>query len=689
MAREAVEDYCRQAECPALGNIAWILGKAKDDLAFLDGLCSDDTEGCRSLVERAQLAKAYVGTSTAPPTSPHETEISFVHAYRGDLRPWTAVEVGDKALWGQLNSGSYAVEFSKQSTVLVEADFQILGKPWISHAAVEGSVPVYRRALLWDFTMGSATEDRIPAVVNDESMEYLGVGMNALLRYSEVCLSWVDATLYLGKLGPCRGGENPFAARFLASGEPIVEMPAGDGTSFKALIHTGAAKTACGERFARRTDAGVFRIGNHPDLQGRCSGDDLPEGWTARRLDAVIGMDTLVEFDSMGWKLNPLRMFFVPKDPMHDNPQQLMDQTMLAVGEGDLRTAWESYRKLHVLERTSELARSIHKNYCGRPEGCPDIGLLAWILGMAKGDLAFLDGHCDEANHPGCVRSNERVEMLRAYLDDAPTPADHPAHEVEIAFIHAAEWNDFRPWTTVEIGGKELWAMVNTGETPVDVSMNSTTLTPDDFQTFGEPRLAMKPDGIERMKQDAVLRNFGLGPVIEGRVPSQVKDTGGDMVILGMAALLRYPRVCFSFAHSTLHLGSLGPCAGGEAPFAAALSARGQPFVNIDAGDGEPLRALIDTGAPHTDCQDRFMRTLGVGEFRFGTHPGLVAHCRSTNPTLRTAPWIDVVIGMDDLVNFDAFGWELSPFRMYFVPAQAQRKPETTTTDAGADHRGS
>ena len=176
------------------------------------------------------------------------------------------------------------------------------------------------------------------------------------------------------------------------------------------------------------------------------------------------------------------------------------------------------------------------------------------------------------------------------------------------------------------------------------------------------------------------MYGFSLGLATEDRVPAKVRDKAGDSVALGMSVLLRYLRVCFSWADATLHLGGLGPCAKGEAPFAAALSSRGQPFVNVGLGDGdeEPLRVLVDTGAPETDCQDRFMRRMGDDVFSFGDHPQLVARCGDDSPSLQTAPWIDAVIGMDDLAQFDAIGWELNPFRMYFVPKRAIGGPRAS-----------
>ena len=86
--------------------------------------------------------------------------------------------------------------------------------------------------------------------------------------------------------------------------------------------------------------------------------------------------------------------------------------------------------------------------------------------------------------------------------------------------------------------------------------------------------------------------------------------------------------------------------------------------------DGSPVAVLVDTGAIDTDCKEEFMARNGDRPIRFGAHPALSARCRldSPYPILPHHPW-PLAIGMDTLLEFEAFGWELDPFRMYFVPA--------------------
>ena len=684
-ARETIEATCRHGECPSIGKLAWILGKTRSDLAFLDELCGEVADGCPQPVKDGQSAKAYLGKQGAVAPGPHEAEIRFTLGTQGDSLPLTQIDIGGKVLWGLINTGSYIVEFSAQSDIITQADYSTFGEPLVPRPGADETVPIYRRAVLGEFRLGSWTEARIPAIAREGSLDYVVIGMNALLRYRQVCFSWADATLYLGRLGPCSGGEQPFTAALTATrGEPVIEIPAGDGALFRAVVYTGARETYCREPFARRTDNGGFQFGGHPELTAQCR-EDPPAGADSR-WDAAIAMDALTKFDAFGWELNPFRMYFVPKQPRDESSrasatrdgggalaerrlEKLMDTTMRTAGEGDFEATWESYSRIHVLMRTSNRARTVHSAYCPRPARCPDIGQIAWIIGKTKADLAFLDGRCHDETDGGCAQWLERVRLLKGYLNDKPANATHPAHELEVEFIHA-DLDDLRPWTIVQIGGKPMWAMMDTGAVWARFPTRSSILTQADHQTYGEPRAMEEADGIVREQQDAVLRDFTLGLVTEDRVPSKAWHPKGDSVTIGMNALLRYPQVCFSWSDATLHLGSLGPCAGGEMPFSAHLSPQGQPFVEVGIGDGEPLRALVDTGVAKTDCQDRFMRRMGDGAFRFGRHPGLVAGCGAASPSLLTAGWIDAVIGMDDLSRFDAFGWELNPFRMYFVPKQ-------------------
>lgn len=56
------------------------------------------------------------------------------------------------------------------------------------------------------------------------------------------------------------------------------------------------------------------------------------------------------------------------------------------------------------------------------------------------------------------------------------------------------------------------------------------------------------------------------------------------------------------------------------------------------------------------------------GRFSFGD--GLTAGCSNVGNTLFDHPnyGLSGILGMETLLEFDAFGWELDPFKIYFVP---------------------
>ena len=99
------------------------------------------------------------------------------------------------------------------------------------------------------------------------------------------------------------------------------------------------------------------------------------------------------------------------------------------------------------------------------------------------------------------------------------------------------------------------------------------------------------------------------------------------------------------------------------------------PVVRVRARDGVSFDVLLDTGANQTHCQDHFVQRMGDRRFRFGSHPDFEAFCvtDSKHKLRPLAPeekiyGLPALIGMDTLMKFDGFGWELNPFRVYLVP---------------------
>ena len=77
---------------------------------------------------------------------------------------------------------------------------------------------------------------------------------------------------------------------------------------------------------------------------------------------------------------------------------------------------------------------------------------------------------------------------------------------------------------------------------------------------------------------------------------------------------------------------------------------------------------LVDTGSDRTACSSAMVSGAGR-HFRFGDHEDMWLSCEHDDADfLEGLPWYDALTGMDTLSRFDAFGWRLHPFTMYFVP---------------------
>ena len=342
--------------------------------------------------------------------------------------------------------------------------------------------------------------------------------------------------------------------------------------------------------------------------------------------------------------------------------------------EGDFHGAWASYRRAFELAGSSELLAMRRAAYCRR-ERCPDIWDLARILGKPASDLEFLHGICPDMSDHRCRRWVASLREGAAYLGEEPAVKPLP-QEVELRLFFA-ENGDPRPWTVVENGGhsslgddRYRWLQ---GVPRRGLGSGAGV----DFRLAGDSFHQMSNDGAYRPRRNGIVPNFRLGALQLRHVAAQIHKPPTVDVVFGMNILLRYGAVCFSWPDTlagsgTLHLGTLGPCRHGETAYRSFLSRlEGQPHVESMRDDGPPLAVLVDTGAIDTDCKDEFMARNGDRPIRFGAHRELSARCRldSPYPILPDPHWPPVAIGMDTLLKFEAFGWELDPFRMYFVPA--------------------
>ena len=361
------------------------------------------------------------------------------------------------------------------------------------------------------------------------------------------------------------------------------------------------------------------------------------------------------------------------EDRLWDAIEPQLAAVVRSVREGDFDEAWASYRRAFEMAGSSELLGLQRAAYCRR-ERCPEIWDLARILGKPRSDLEFLHGICPDMSDHRCRRWVASLREGAAHLGEEPAVKPLP-QEVELRLFFA-ETGDPRPWTVVEMGDIAVWAMIDTGGYKVYLGEDWARESGVDFRPVGDSFHKMYNDGVHRGRRNGIVPNFRLEALPLQHVAAQIRKPPTADVVFGMNILLRYGAVCFSWPHTpsgsgTLHLGTLGPCRRGAAAgrsFLAPLT--GQPHVESMRDDGPPLAVLVDTGAIDTDCKPEFMARNGDRPIRFGAHPALSARCRldSPYPILPHHPW-PLAIGMDTLLKFEAFGWELDPFRMYFVPA--------------------
>lgn len=363
-----------------------------------------------------------------------------------------------------------------------------------------------------------------------------------------------------------------------------------------------------------------------------------------------------------------------------EEARRLTVEVTQALRDGDFETVWNSENRLTELMLVSVEVQDIRRTHC-RDSSCPDLGKIAWVLGKSKSDLNFLAFFClgdqQQLNFDEtlCDPWLTWVRNSQAHLGDSASPPANVTQEIQFEFIWANS-GYFRPWIVVGVGDKQLWAMIDTASTDIAFHPDSTHLSATDYERVGEPFLAPRINGLAHVGTKANLFDVTLGAVTEVRVPATIWDYYEDMeyLSLGMNILLRYPAVCFSWRDLTLHLGQIGPCVAGEMPFEAELHSAGMPVIQVPALDGTWLPAVIDTGAVGVHCQDQFMEDIGGQLFRFGESAELEAECGPYNFIEAAAenpdPMFQAVIGTDALLQFDAFGWELNPLRMYFVPKQ-------------------
>ncbi len=333
---------------------------------------------------------------------------------------------------------------------------------------------------------------------------------------------------------------------------------------------------------------------------------------------------------------------------------------------GDLEGSWGAYRQF-FWNVPPDHADWYLLSYC---RSCPYVHVLAPILGKNTTDLDFYDRLCPRRESGARTRGwicDQLLELLfRKHSTLGYPPASVPlagqAH-IRRFFVHSR--GDLRPWLAMGWPDYRFFAMVDTGSfTTVVAAENVDGPEQDRIEDLGTSVKGIGYLGPVGLGPEVVLHDVSVDRFRFPAVPAEVRDLPW---LVGMNLLLRYPAVCFSWAAEKIHLGELGPCAGGLTPWSAHLSAF-SPVVEFETPYSSRTRVLVDTGADGTACSATMVSGAGR-HFRFGDHEDMWLSCEHDDAHfLEGLPWYDALTGMDTLSRFDAFGWRLHPFTMYFVP---------------------
>ena len=389
----------------------------------------------------------------------------------------------------------------------------------------------------------------------------------------------------------------------------------------------------------------------------------------------------------------------------HDfTPESLMHEAMRSQEKGDFEAVWRALVAFHAHPGSNEADIRTYVD-CFMLPSCPNIGVLGAFLGKSRAEAGDLSRFCPHWNKQRAdiragnaaglaVAETETLDLLLSrslrgtcaiwhsrqlkLLHAEPPFWPEPVHQV-IPFELTEDRYSIRglPRSQIAVDGHLVPAIIDAGSARTGVISDNDTLlnylSGADFLDIGPQ---MTPIGSRRYD---VLRgpSIRLGQttfqdILLDRPVGPARLEAG--YILGMNILLRYPAVCFDWQESRLFLGDLGPCAGGLSPDHAYLIDNFVLYLDVSLPDASMMPALLDTGSTVTYCSKAFVEANnGRRKFAFGPHPELAGECEVSDDVYFSSVELrrkQIQIGMKTLRQFAAFGWELNPLRVYFVPRQ-------------------
>ena len=343
-------------QCPDVGVIGQIIGKSREEPANLETFCPrlrrdpEDTERMTKLErrklyervvanglrdtcpawaarQRGQLNEAPVPADIVPEALP----LTWYEPQGGGFIPAMDALAGSTPVRPMVDtgsSGSILIMTSDEAARRTDVELSDLRQRTTGIRAVF-SLTI---AKLDELRLGRTLHRQVrfdladPNQISlDHPFPYVSViGMNVLLRYGAVCFAWDEQRLYLGSLGPCASGVEPYEAWLTGALNIRISIPAKDGTRFPAGFDTGALHSNCSRDFLVANGGELaFSFGAHATLAGQCMVDEsvLFPGLEWGHEQVYIRMNTLLGFQAFGWRLNPLQVFFVPRKTHGTNPE--------------------------------------------------------------------------------------------------------------------------------------------------------------------------------------------------------------------------------------------------------------------------------------------------------------------------------------------------------------------------------
>lgn len=401
---------------------------------------------------------------------------------------------------------------------------------------------------------------------------------------------------------------------------------------------------------------------------------------------------------------------------------ELLDRVIEQYQRGELEGAWKAYRAFFDHPGKNNVSADAFGR-CFYQSKCPGIGVLASVLQkeiLSAGDfrnfcpdwndrapLAQSDENFGESERLlwrfryGAMNGTceEWVEENAAWFEPLPPRQDVP--EQALLFAPALDGEissfafegDIRPFVEVEIIGTPVKALFDTGATMSRVNTELAQRDPDKVEIIEQvevhtiskqsrevlARVDRIQIGEARFARPVVTLNTMYWAGSDERVPAEAGN------LIGMNLLLQYEEVCFAWEEGKLHLGDLGPCEDGVISHKQWLTGPLGIAVPVMTPAADRVWAKIDTGSPETYCSEWFMENNDGSEaFSFGGGEALVGQCAYDSRVFfnnqergAESPSRHILIGMDTLGQFAAFGWRLNPLGVYFVP-----KPQASGLDS-------